>query len=309
MYQSESRVAFKGQVFNAPMDWTSMLQQLQKMDKAEVLVALPHTGATLADMVKIQISSGLVELNKHLKQVTVRRHVVVQLIRMFRDAGHSDYQHLDMRDVQQKAQLLADSDDPSIPHGLEEVLDEEEDDVICREAGVDKAATPAERIRSAAELARTMERTRPNILLSQRDSDARKEVEASRASAFSTFSELDLRTGSALLDQFQGSYIPRVFHMTLPWCVGGPDLRGRTRYRRSSEDAPALTLDEFTAMIPRRVEAQMRWDWDLVPAVWSLRFATKVNLGASLSIKRTLAGGRKKMAKKAGSYCNMCSLT
>ena len=230
MYQSESRIAFKGQVFSAPMDWTSMLQQLHDMDEASVLVALPHTGATLADMVKIHISSGLVELNKHLKQVTVRRHVVVQLIRLFRDAGHSDYKHLNMREVQQKAQLLADSDDPSIPHGLEEVLDEEEDDVICREAGVDKAATPAERIRSAAELERTMERTRPNILLSQRDSDARKEVEASRASAFSTFSELDLRTGSTLLDQFQGSYIPRVFHMTLPWCVGGPDLRGRTRF-------------------------------------------------------------------------------
>ena len=162
----------------------------------------------------------------------MRRHVVVQLIPMFRDAGHSEYQQLDMRDVQQKAQLLADSDDPSIPHGLEEVLDEEENDVLCRETGVDKAATPAERIRSAAELERNMERTRPNILFSQRDSDARKEVEASRASAFSTFSELDLRTGSALLDQFQGSYIPRVYHLALPWCVGGPDLRGRTRFRR-----------------------------------------------------------------------------
>ena len=288
MYQAASRIAFKGQVFSAPMDWTSMLQQLQQMDKNESLVALPHTGTSLASMVKIQISSGLVDLNKHLKHVTVRRHVVVQLIRMFRDAGHDDYQHLDMRDVERRAMSLADSDDPSIPHGLEEALAENENDAQCDGTGVDKAATPAERTRSVAELARNMERTRPNILLAQRDSDARKEVEASRASAFSTFSELSLCTGSKLLDQFQGSYIPRVFHMTLPWCVGGPDLKGRGRFRRLSGDAPALTLDDFTAMLPRRVEAQMRWDWDLVPAVWSLRFATKVNLGASLSIKRTL---------------------
>ena len=150
---------------------------------------------------------------------------------------------------------------------------------------------PAERIRSGTELARNMNRVRPNLLLAQRDSDARKEIEASRSSAFSTFSELDLRTGSKLLDQFQGSYIPRVFHLTLPWLVGGPDLRGRERFRRTSGDAPALTLDAFTAMVPRRVEAQMRWDWDLVPSVWGLRFATKVNLGASLSIKRRLRAG------------------
>ena len=38
MYQSESRVAFKGQVFSAPMDWTSMLQQLQQMDKDECMI-------------------------------------------------------------------------------------------------------------------------------------------------------------------------------------------------------------------------------------------------------------------------------
>ena len=291
MYQASSRVAFKGQVFSAPMDWTSMLQQLQEMEKKEALIALPHTGSSLASMVKIQMSSGLVDLNKHLKHVTVRRHVVVQLIRMFRDAGHADYQRLDMRDVERRARLLADSDDPSIPHGLAEVLESNENNASSDDGGVDKAATPAERIRSAAQLSRNMDRARPNILFAQRDSDARKEIEASRTSAFSTFSELDLRTGSKLLDQFQGSYIPRVFHLTLPWCVGGPDLRGRERFRRSSGDAPALTLDEFTAMLPRRVEAQMRWDWDLVPAVWSLRFATKVNLGASLSIKRTLRGG------------------
>ena len=73
--------------------------------------------------------------------------------------------------------------------------------------------------------------------------------------------------------------------------VGGPDLRGRERFRRHSEDAPALSLEAFTRMLPRRVEAQIRWDWDLVPSVWSLNFATQVNTGASLSIQRTLRAG------------------
>ena len=78
MYQSESRVAFKGQVFSAPMDWTSMLQQLQQMDEDEALIALPHTGATLASMVRIQISSGLVELNPiALRAIPPPRHRIV----------------------------------------------------------------------------------------------------------------------------------------------------------------------------------------------------------------------------------------
>ena len=37
-----------------------------------------------------------------------------------------------------------------------------------------------------------------------------------------------------------------------------------------------------------RVEANIRWDWDLVPALWSLSFASKVNLGVSMAIKRCL---------------------
>ena len=150
---------------------------------------------------------------------------------------------------------------------------------------------PAERILNVPDLLREMDRARPNILSTQRDSDALKEIEASRASAFSRFSVLELRTWSILVDQLQGSYIPRVFNLTLPWFVGGPDLRGRERFRRRSEDAPALSLDAFTRMLPRRVEAQIRWDWDLVPSVWSLNFATQVNTGASLSIQRTLRAG------------------
>ena len=44
-------------------------------------------------------------------------------------------------------------------------------------------------------------------------------------------------------------------------------------------------------MMARRVEAQMRWDWDFNPAVWSLCFATKVNLGMSLAMQKALRHG------------------
>ena len=153
-----------------------------------------------------------------------------------------------------------------------------------------------------------MDRVRPQLLVGQRDSDAQREVDLSRTqalasvagefsgdskgsevptSAFSSLAELQIQTSSSLLSQFHSSYIPRVFNLSLPWCVGGPDFHGCKRWRRT-DDAPRLSLDKYTQMMAERVEANIRWDWDLNPSLWSLSFASKVNLGVSMSIKRCL---------------------
>ncbi len=290
VYAHQGRVAFKGQMFSAPMDWRSTLEQLEHMEAAEAHVALPAMGAVLAARVRISIASGLVDLNRLLRQATVRRNVVVQLIRMRRDAGHPDYASLDMRQVELRARELTTTDDPAIPNGLADFLEGAEDDGAPF-LGVDKAATPAERTHTEADLARDLERARPQTLTAQRDSDANKEVEHSRVGAFGQFSQLALRTGSTLVDQFKTPYIPRVFAMTFPWHVGGPDFPQQPRWRRRFEDAPRLSLHEFTAMIPARCEYQLRADWDMNPGRWSLSFATKVNLGVSMSIQRALRRG------------------
>ena len=68
-----------------------MVNQLEEMDK-EVYRSFPLSGEALAARVQVQITSGLRDLNKLVKQATVRRHIVEQLIRMWRDRGHPDYQ-------------------------------------------------------------------------------------------------------------------------------------------------------------------------------------------------------------------------
>ena len=123
VYAHQGRVAFKGQMFSAPMDWRSTLEQLEHMEAAEAHVALPVMGAVLAARVRISIASGLVDLNRLLRQATVRRNVVVQLIRMRRDAGHPDYTSLDMRQVELRARELTTTDDPAIPNGLADFLE------------------------------------------------------------------------------------------------------------------------------------------------------------------------------------------
>ena len=293
MYAAEARVAYKGQVFSTSMDWNETQRQLEAFESDAALVAeLPLTGEMLEARVAVSISSGLVDLNKCIKEATIRRNVVVQLIRMHRDSGHPQYRSLNMADVERRAKLLTPKDVTgdvqTIPDCVINLLNGE--DPANDASEVDKAATPAERTWNEADLTKCMDRARPQLLLPQRDSDAQKEVTASRLAAFGKLAQLDLHTGSNLISQFQTSNVPEVFNLTFPWCVGGPDFKGQPRYRRQASDAPFLSLDAFTAMTARRVEAQFRWDWDLNPALQSLSFASKVNLGMSMSVKRALKG-------------------
>ena len=154
------------------MDCSGHLQQLEKIQEEEARIELPVLGEALLSRVRLSITSGLVDLNKHMKQATVRRDIVVQLIRMHRDAGHPDYQGIDMKRVDQRARELAPTNDPTIPSGLSDVLDEDSDEAL--DDDVDKAATPAARIWNEKDLQMEMERTRPQLLLTQRDSDAQK---------------------------------------------------------------------------------------------------------------------------------------
>ena len=127
-------------------------------------------------------------------------------------------------------------------------------------------------------------------MLAQRDSDASRSVQESRANALASLSSIDMQTGSNLIEQFKTDYIPRVFHITFPFCVGGPDFKNQERYRRATGDwqSAFFDLSRFTEMCARRVEAQMRWDWDLNPGLWSLAFASKVNLSLSMAYTKSL---------------------
>ena len=211
IFEPRGRVVFKGQLFSAPMSWDDLLHQLKAMEDCEPHISLPVQGAVLAARVRLTIASGLVDLNRLLRQATVRRNVVVQLIRMRRDAGHPDYAGVDMHQVERRARELASTNEPTIPSGLAEFL--EGDDGHGEEffSGMDKAATPAERVHSEADLVRSLERTRPQTLVSQRDSDANRDVASSRESALVHFPTLSLHAGSTLVNQFHSSCIPRVF--------------------------------------------------------------------------------------------------
>ena len=70
--------------------------------------------------------------------------------------------------------------------------------------------------------------------------------------------------------------------------MGGPDFRGTARRRRCFDDSPMLELCAYTTMMARRVEAQVRWDWDLLPGLQSLSFASRVNQSVGISLSKSL---------------------
>ena len=118
-----------------------MQDQLKQLGAGERVVDLPITGALLEKRVRLSISSGLVDLNKYIKQATVRFDVMVQLIALHKAAGKPDYQHLDMDRVRQRAFDLNPFSEAAIPFGLQDVLDRSDDDRL--DATTDKAATHA----------------------------------------------------------------------------------------------------------------------------------------------------------------------
>ena len=285
MYASEQRTAFKGQLYSAPMDWRSVVDQLQTLENDVRIVDLPVIGELLEKKVKISITSGLVDLNRYIKQATVRYSIMVRLIAMHHAAGEADYRYVNMKNVEERAKVLNPTDEAIVPDCLRHALDESEDEKL--DDATDKAATPAERLTSHECLQREMDRARPLTLVPQRDSDSQKEVEESRSTALATVTSMSTRTGSSLLKQFHTAYIPRVFNLTLPRQVGGPDFKGQgPRWRRHFEDAPHVDLSTYTSMMARRSEAQIRWDWDLNPGLQSLSFASKVNLSSGIGLRK-----------------------
>lgn len=159
-------------------------------------------------------------------------------------------------------------------------------------AGVDKAATPAERPSSTAALRRDLDRARPLYLLAQRDSDANKDIHTSRSHAWDQITEMRLATSSSLIKQFLPTYLPRVFHLAMPFLVGGPDFPGHARPRRCVDaDSPRLHLGKWVGMVASSCLAQFRWDWEFVPGAWSLHFASEVNTSMCLSLRRAMQRG------------------
>ena len=120
----------------------------------------------------------------------------------------------------------------------------------------DKNATPAPLPKPFDE---AFDDQRPHAILEERSGRNVEDVNQVRGAALAKYSNLKVKTGSALIDQWETEYLPSVFPFALPRCVGGADYwPKKRRWRRHFADAPEVSPFELTRSLPRRVEGQMR---------------------------------------------------
>ena len=165
--------------------------------------------------------------------------------------NHKDYRNVNMDMVKQRVETMAKTDAPTIPSEItpNELVDVLEEGMREDFLEIDKAAAPADRDFSELNLEASMARARPQILLTQRNSDAKKDVQESRRNALEEFSQVKLSTGSSLLNQIKSDYPSRVFHTSLPWEAGGPDFyKERNPKRLLDKESPTRYIHVYASI-------------------------------------------------------------
>eukprot|EP00973_Karenia_brevis_P021497 2955455-Karenia_brevis.AAC.1 len=72
-------------------------------------------------------------------------------------------------------------------------------------------------------------------IVAQRHSDAGMDVNSAQAAALERFGTLSVQTGSAMLQQWKAEYLCTSNPFTLALPVGGYDVQGAERWRRSED--------------------------------------------------------------------------
>ena len=165
---------------------------------------------------------------------------------------------------------------------------------------LDKSATPSEQSTRVEDF---LAAARPAELVAQRTVGGTAGSFDEMKFTFSKYQDLNIQTGSAMIDQFKPQYIGMANMYALPVAVGGVDFPGQDSWRRSLEDGPAqvhlqqtpheneeqtpaAAVDLFSFMqgTSRNILGQFRRDWPYLPGVFNLWFRSQVNLGGSLGI-------------------------
>ena len=148
----------------------------------------------------------------------------------------------------------------------------------------DKNATPAE---APGNMNTVIEALRPSILLPDRDSRLIERKENREILAFEKLSMLAAKTDVELIDQWNSDYLALAYPFTITRTVGGADFKCTKRFRRHPE-AAILEPWKATQMHARRVDSNIRTDWNLVPAQRNLTTKWDALCGDNVACKHNV---------------------
>ena len=93
----------------------------------------------------------------------------------------------------------------------------------------DKNATPAESVEGVQNLERTL---RPLSLVANRSSKGATVTHEEHGNVLARYQNIEIQSGSTMMDQFHALYLGPAHPYTLPVAVGGYDVPRRARWRR-----------------------------------------------------------------------------
>ena len=147
-----------------------------------------------------------------------------------------------------------------------------------------KNATPAE---APEDMDVVIETIRPSVLLPDRDSRIIESKGNREILALEKLSMLVAKIDVDLIDQWKSDYMALAHPFSIPRVVGGADYPLKKRYRRHPE-AAVLTPWEHTLMHARRVDSNIKTDWNLVPAQRNLTTKWDALCGDGVACKHTV---------------------
>ena len=117
-----------------------------------------------------------------------------------------------------------------------------------------------------------LEDLRPHAICTDKSVKACSDPATLREGALERYGELRVMTGGQKIPQWHSKYLSQIMPFVIPRMVSGPDFFPNDRWRRTFEDAPLVSVQEFTAGFSRRVEAQCRTDWAALPIIRSVGY-------------------------------------
>lgn len=312
VHMQEHRTGAKGNFLLFQLPYEEMWEKFGRLHaEGNKPPQLPRTGDSLREAVQVLLMKQGEKVEPEvIKQATVRRDVVVELIREMHDRQHREYD-INMHDVCQHAKehLVPHAKDgmtPMVPLEVLAVLDKHLN-VDKRRGG--KASAPPDPLvqgdgdahATSAVTAVMMEATddveadmnvrtgTAYMRVAQRlgDGDRTPQAEGNGASSQAEGEGVQLGILSGgLRSQLDATFWTAAFPFLFPYSVGMPDLKYQPRDRRAADDkqaAPTVDfVEDWSMLIIQRAEQQFRRDLQFGFAVWNLVFRTIVNIGSNL---------------------------
>ena len=289
LQQQQFRTRVRGTAHSVHMPWEDIVEELRRHSlEKDMLQTLPRKAECLKYILRVSVRVDRYNLNKVLRQLSVRPFVLLQLLYYLIEQRPEIFRgSKSARQLREEMRVLVSQE---YPLGQDEAARPEEEREWHVPEGFVTMTTkeglrPAKKPRLIQEKHATpdagpmamescLSSGRPASIVLEQSVEASTDPDALRANAVARTAGLqdgvlNVQTDNKLVPQWHGRYFSQILPFVIPFMVSGPDFEfstGAQRWRRKDAagfklPAPWVSASTFTAGFARRCESQCRQDW------------------------------------------------